>query len=268
VTVVGALAVALAAPAAARSFDFKTPGGVAYCRLEFPRASFSAFRCITPRDGFWIRFLVRDNGRDAVITKGYRSRYKNYPLPTRARVLTFGQTWSSSDAQIIVCTSRASGLTCKHPPTGLSFWLGRSRGYRIYYQTPGYPLHVRPLFRTEAVWCGIELDTLAPENPYLICWHPSSGAVMGVAHEDAGRGGGASRSEQAVRYRPRRFPLRGSGARVAWRCRAVSEHFAEGCSTHAGRVVFSCEVNRARVTCRNRRGRGFFIDARGSFDTF
>jgi hypothetical protein len=56
--------------------------------------------------------------------------------------------------------------------SGWAFWLARYRDYRIYRGKRGFPLHVRPLFRTRDVWCGIELDTLEPDNPDLLCWHP------------------------------------------------------------------------------------------------
>lgn len=260
-------AAALLSPSPATAFDFKTPGEAAYCRMEFTARQFDAFRCITPNDGFWIRFDGLARGRNVTVTKGYNAAYRQYRRAS-VQLLPFGRSWSSSDAQVIVCTSRSTGLTCKHPPTGLSFWLGRYRGYRIYYAKPGFPLRVRPFFRTPMTWCGLNLDTLAPENPVILCWHPMSGVLAGVAHDDASRGASARRSEQAKAYRPRRFPLLRAGATFVWRCRSVDEMSAERCSTSSGAAVFTCSVTSARVTCRNIGGRGFFIDNRGGFHTF
>lgn len=196
--VVTAAGVALVCPTAAHAFAFKTPGEAAYCGLGFR----GDFGCITPNDGFWIRFDgIYRAATNVTVRKGYDRRYRRYH--TSLRVLGFGQRWASSDAELVVCVSRATGLTCKHPPSGLTFWLGRNRGYRIYYSTPGYPIRVRPFFRTRTTWCGLLADTLEPANPAIQCWHPATGLIAGVAHDDADGGGVASRSEQAKGHRPR-----------------------------------------------------------------
>ena len=250
----------IATPTGAEAWAFKTPGEAAYCRFEV-----NAFRCVTPDDGFWIR-LTGIYGARSLATKGYSPRYRGIH-DNRAQVLGFGRRWASSDAEAVVCTSRRTGLTCTHPASGLSFWLGRYRGYRLYYVTPGWPLKVRPLFRTTSIWCGIGLDTLEPDNPGLLCWHPATGLTAGVAHDNAGRPGTASRLERARGFRPRGFRLLRRGAQFAWRCRSVTELFAANCSTRAGRAVFTCRIG-ARLRCTNIRGRGFAIDSRGGFDTF
>ena len=149
----------------------------------------------------------------------------------------------------------------------MSFWLGRYRGHRIYYVTPGWPLRVRPLFRTTSVWCGIELDTLEPDNPALLCWHPATGLVAGITHDDAGHGAATSRRERAKGFRPRGYRLLHGGALLARSCLSVTQLFAANCSTRAGRPVFTCRIT-ARVRCTNVRGRGFAIDGRGGFETF
>jgi hypothetical protein len=255
----------VAAPAQARAFDFKTPGEAAYCRMEFGRRGLDGLRCITPNDGFWIRLGGLAAGTNVRVTKGHAARYKGYR--ERTYVLAFGRRWASSDAEVVVCRSRRTGLTCKHPLSGLSFWLGRYRGYRVFYDKPGYPIRVLPFFRTASVWCGLNRDTLEPDNPFFQCWHPGSGLLVGVAHDDAGTGAGASRSEQALGFRPRGFRLLRSGTRFAWRCRTVTTNFAAGCSTRAGRPVFTCSI-RTLVRCTNARGRGFWIGPRGGFETF
>jgi hypothetical protein len=253
-------------PAAAAAFDFKTPGEAAYCRTEFPQNRFDAFRCITPNDCFWLRFDGLGTGKHVRITTGYDARYEGHREPVQ--VIGFGRTWATSDAEVIVCWSRRTGLTCRHQLSGWSFWLGRYRSYRIYRAKAGFPIRVRPLFRTAYAWCGINLDTLEPDNPHLLCWHPGSGVVAGIAYQDAGSGGGSSHSEQAEGYRPRGFTLLRAGAQLTWRCRIVTSMLAGGgCSTHRGRPVFGCEVS-ARVRCANVRGRGFDVDARGRVRTF
>lgn len=66
-SVVALLAVVVVhAPAAALAseWDFKTPGDAAYCRFELSRNVSSSFRCMTPNDGFWIRFTGLDGNRE------------------------------------------------------------------------------------------------------------------------------------------------------------------------------------------------------------
>ena len=229
---------AMAAPAGAQAWAFKTPGGIRLTGIYSARST---------------------------ATKGYSRRYRG--VRDRAQVLRFGQRWASSDAEAVVCRSRRTGVTCVHPASGLSFWLGRYRGYRIFYVTPGWPLKVRPLFRTTSVWCGIDLDTLEPDNPGLLCWHPANGLTAGVAHDDAEQGGAASRVERALGFRPSGFRLLRHGAQFAWRCRTVTKLFAANCSTRDGRAVFTCRIA-ARLRCTNIRGRGFAIGSRGGFDIF
>jgi len=248
-------------PSAASGDDwwFKTPGGAAYCRMES-----NAFMCTTPNDGFWIR-ITGIFGGDVDIRKGYSERFRGLQAPA-ARVLGFGRVFYSSDAEVITCWSRRTGLTCKQFQ-GLSFWLGRQRGYRIYYDSPGTAPRVRPLFRTpQGIRCGIA-DSLEPSNPYLQCWRPSDGLMLGVAHDDAGRRGGHSRSEKAIGFRPRGFRLLEYGRTFEWRCLSVSPQFAEGCSTTRGVPVFTCVSSSARLTCRNRNEHGFWASRR-SFYTF
>ena len=118
------------AAASADSWWFKTPGEAAYCGV----GEVGGFVCMTPNDGFWIRFTGSYD--DVDVRKGYSDRFRGYRAPAD-RVLGFGQVFSSSDAAVITCWSRRTGLTCKHYE-GLSFWLGRYRGYRIFYDAPGF----------------------------------------------------------------------------------------------------------------------------------
>ena len=222
---------------------------------------------LTPNDGFWVRISGRlyYSGSGVRVTKGYGARFRGYR--ERVRVIGFGRTWTTSDAEVVTCRSRRSGLTCRHPMSGWAFWLGRYRGYRIYRGKRGFPIHVRPLFRTTDVWCGINLDTLEPDNPVLLCWHPRAGVVVGVAHEHVGRVR-AYPYDYARDYRPRAFPLLRAGARITWRCRDVTKSLAGGgCSTRHGPAVFTCEISK-RVRCTNRHGRGFAVDRRGRAETF
>lgn len=161
--------VVYATPAAASAEDwyFKTPGEAAYCRFEN-----GAWLCMTPNDGFWIRLtgIFSDNDvdvfsdNDVDVRKGYSDRFRGY-RDRAVQVLGFGRVQYSSDAAVITCWSRRTGLTCKHYE-GLSFWLGRYRGYRIFYDAPGFPPDVRPLFRTgHGIFCGIDRDNLEPGKP-------------------------------------------------------------------------------------------------------
>jgi hypothetical protein len=252
---------ASAKPSAAGGYDwaFKTPGAASYCRLEV-----NSFLCVTPNDGFWIR-LTGIFGDNVGVRKGYSSQFRGLH-GSAARVLWFGQVYYSSDAEVITCWSRRGGLTCKQFE-GLSFWLGRYRGYRIYYDSPGVVPRVRPLFRSRhGIWCGIA-ESQEPSNPSLQCWRPSDGLLLGIAHDDARRGGGHSRNEKAIDFRPRGFPMLDYGRTFEWRCRSVNPYFAGECSTTRGLPVFTCTSALARLTCRNRKSHGFWVSRR-SFYTF
>jgi len=250
--------VVYATPAAASADNwwFKTPGEAAYCGVD------NGFLCMTPNDGFWIRFTGAED--DADVRKGYADRYRGY-RGLADRVLGFGQVFYSSDAAVITCWSRRTGLTCKHYE-GLSFWLGRYRGYRIFYDAPGFPPNVRPLFRTgQGIRCGIDRDNLEPASPVLQCWRPADGLLLGIAHDDGGRRGGHIRWEKAIGFRPPGFRLLATGGTFVWRCRKVTALTAERCSTSAGEPVFTCTSSRVRLTCSNRNGHGFWASARSFY---
>jgi hypothetical protein len=199
------------------------------------------------------------------VRKGYSSDFRGVRAPAE-RVLRFGQVYYSSDAEVITCWSRRSGLTCKQFE-GLSFWLGRGRGYRIYYDAPGVAPRVQPLFRTpHGIWCGIA-DSQEPSNPFFECWRPSDGLVLGIAHDDADQRGSHSRNEQAIGFRPRGFRPLGYAGTFEWRCRSVDPRFAEDCSPKRGLPVFTCTSSRTRLTCRNLNKHGFWASRR-SFYTF
>jgi hypothetical protein len=251
------VALAAPSPALAAEWVFRTPGEAAYCRMEFTQGVFDAFRCVTPNDGFWIRLTGLSKGTNVRVVKGVSPAYRGYRNPA-VRVLPFGREFFSSDAFVITCWSRRTGLTCKHYD-GLSFWLGRYRGYRIYYDAPGFPPHVSPLFQTaHGVCCGIDTAVLEPANPILLCWRPADGLELSLAHSD---GASHDRREKARGFRPAGFPLLRRGASFVWRCRQVTEAFAERCSTAAGKAVFTCQSDRARLTCRNRRKHGFWVSS-------
>src|SRR5258706_15996485 len=94
----------VAGPALARADSspaFRTPGGAAYCQMEFSRNSFNAFRCFTPNDGWWIR-LTGVGGPRAQVSKGYDHRYLGYHPPGYS-LLPFGKTYWSSDAEAVTC---------------------------------------------------------------------------------------------------------------------------------------------------------------------
>jgi hypothetical protein len=178
----------------------------------------------------------------------------------------FGRSWLSSDAAIVSCVSRRAGLTCKHYD-GLSFWLGRSRGYRIYYDAPGFPPDVHPLFRTDSVWCGIDQAVLEDSNPILECWRPADGLELSVTHVEVRHRGRQGRREKAIGFRPSGFQRLRLGRSFVWRCTKIDSFSATHCSANSGQRVFTCHNGRAGLACRNRHGRGFWVNAR-AFDTF
>jgi hypothetical protein len=245
-------------------FDFKTPGDAAYCRMEFGRGHLAAIRCITPNDGFWVRISGRlyYSGSGVRVTKGYSAPFKGYHA--RVQVIGFGETWATSDAQVVTCRSRRTGLTCRHPMSGWAFWLGRSGGYRIYRGKRGFPIRVHPLFRTSYAWCGLQLEA---DNPILLCWHPASAVEVGLGHYHPGRVE-VVHDPWARAFRPRGFRVVRSPATVTWRCRILTNLTAGGgCSLRGGLPVFTCAIS-TRVRCTNVRGRGFVLGPRGRTETF
>jgi len=263
--VVFALAVvvvyALPASAAPRSdWWFKTPGGAAYCGSEVGR-----FLCVRPADGFWFRF-TNVFGTHADVRKGRSNDFRGLREPA-PRLLGIGEVFYSSDAAVITCRSRRTGLTCKHFE-GLSFSIGRARGHRIFYEASGFPPNVQPLFKTSiGIHCGIDADNLEPSQPFLTCWRSTDGVVLGILHGGGSRRGTHSRIEKAIDFRPRGFRLLGQDRTFEWRCRNVTALRAERCSMREGTAVFTCTNTHARLTCSNRRGHGFWASAR-SFYTF
>ncbi|CAN5268880.1 hypothetical protein BH09ACT13_BH09ACT13_00850 [soil metagenome] len=255
---VAVLVQVMPASASTEQWVFKTPGNATYCTMS------GAFLCMRPSDGFWLRFTGVFGDTD--VRKGYSNDFRGF-RGSAQRVLRVGEVFYTSDAAVITCWSRRAGVTCKHYE-GLSFWLGRQRGYRIFWDSPGFPPDVHPLFRTaHGIRCGIDRDNLEPAAPILECWRSADGLVLGVAHADEGRRGGHGRREQAIGFTPGGFRLLANGRTFVWRCRDASAMFADACSTRAGEPVFTCTSTRARLTCQNRNGRGFWANAR-TFYTF
>ena len=196
------------------------------------------------------------------MSKGYSARYRDLH-PTGATLLAFGKEWRSSDANAVVCRSRSSGLTCK-TYSGLSFWIGRYKGYRIFYDTPGEHPNVKPLFRTASgVWCGIDLNNFEPAVPGRSAGIRQPGSSQSLARQPNLHGAPGGHKG----YRPAGFRSLLAGASISWRCRKIDGDYAENCSSTAGTTVFSC-TNAARLTSKNRPGRGFRVDRLGGFDTF
>lgn len=262
-----AVAAALATPGPAHGDStpaFRTPNGAAYCRMEFGGKGFDAFRCFTPNDGWWIRFtgLI---GHDVQVQKGYDRRFRG-ARPAGYPLLPFGKTWWSSDAAVVTCRSRTTGLTCKHYD-GLSFWIGRYKGYRIFVSPAGTRVQIaRPFFRTGFdVYCGLGAS-LEPDAPSLTCWRAGDGLQLTVAHQPGVRAAWL-RNGNNRGHRPKGYSLLRAGQTFRWRCTKVGPQFATGCSPRTGTTVFTCTIGTARVTCRNRASRGFWLE-RSSFYTF
>lgn len=244
---------------------FKTPGEAAYCQMQFVRNGFDAFLCFTPNDGWWIRF-TGVMGQNVQVTKGYNNRYRGYRSSAYGQ-LAFGTTWSSSDAMLVSCRSRSNGLTCKHFG-GLSFWIGRYKGYRIFVSPAGTRVAItRPFFRTSfGVYCGLGAS-LEPDAPSVVCWRPSDGLELMLPHQ-LGVRSGWSRNENNRNYRPRGYPLLAPGAAFRWTCASVDTQYATRCTRNGSTTpVFRCTTTVARLTCRNDRSLGFWV-SRSSFYNF
>jgi hypothetical protein len=260
--------VTVVAPSLARAEStpaFKTPGDAAYCQMEFSRNTFDAFRCFTPNDGWWIRF-TGVMGHNVQVTKGYAPRYRSH-RPSGFQTLGFGKNWTSSDAMAVTCWSRTSGLTCKQFD-GLSFWIGRFKGYRIFVSPAGTRVEVaRPFFRTSfGVYCGLGVS-MEPDAPYVQCWRPADGLELSLPHA-VGYKASWRRNENDRGYRPTGHLLLMPSTRFSWTCESVETQFATGCTRNGSTMpVFTCTTTSSRLTCRNDTGHGFWI-SRTSFYTY
>ncbi len=241
---------------------FRTPDHAAYCDLGA-----GSFFCFRPRDGFFIR-LGHLWGKQPTFTKGFGDRYRGY-RNRRLRLIRFGKTWYSSDAEVMTCWSRRGGLTCKHYDSGLTFWIGRRGGYRIYVQPPGRAPTVRPFFRTPfGAYCGLSLDNLEPSVPVLLCWTPSDGLLLSLVHSLSHPRAGYVHEEHVEGLRPPGYSLLPAGRVFAWRCRSVTSGLAERCSTRRGTAVFTCSSRVGGLTCRNRYKHGFWVGRKRNFSVF
>lgn len=120
----------LPAVAGAVWIGFKTPGDAAYCQWKGSSAASAHFICVRPKDGFWVRMSgIQRKDRRVEVTAGFADRYEGF-RSREAQVLRFGRKWFSSDAEVITCTSRRSGLTCRHYG-GRGFRLGRT-GFEVF----------------------------------------------------------------------------------------------------------------------------------------
>jgi hypothetical protein len=246
-------------PPSQTQWSFRTPDDGAYCAFSDP------FVCFRPSDGFYVQFkgIFRKYPK---FVRGRSNRYLGYQN-ARVPLLRFGEVRYSSDAEVVTCWSRRSGVTCKHYDSGLSFWIGRRSGYRIYVQPPGRAPIVRPFFRTPfGAHCGLSLDNLEPSAPVLLCWTPRDGLLLSLAHRASGAG--YAYEENVKGLRPAGYPLLAAGRDFIWRCRSVGADFADRCSTTRGTPVFTCENRRNGLTCRNRRAQGFWTGHDRNFYVF
>jgi hypothetical protein len=243
------------AGAVGQRWDFRTPGDAAYCRLEL-----GGLRCIRPNDGLWIRITVSSSGI-ARITKGYAHRWRAFRDRT-VRTLGYNRAWLSSDAALLTCVSRRTGLTCNYYK-GRAFWLGRYRGYRIYRGPPGSVPTVDPFFRTtHGVWCG-NSSVLEPTYMILDCWRVNDGTTVSLPHSERKRNLWIVRNPHARNYRPPGFPLVRPGETFILRCRRVTPRYADHCAPRGlGRTVFTCRAPSPELRCENRFGRGFVLGPR------
>jgi hypothetical protein len=238
-------------------WSFRTPGGATYCGLS------DGFVCLRPSDGFYIR-LTRLPRTYPDFATGWSDRYRGY-RNLQVRLLRFGQTWYTSDAEVIRCQSSRRGVTSKHWG-GLFFRIGRHTGYRISVEASGRAPTVQPFFRTPlGAYCGLGLDTLEPARPGLLCWTPRDGLLVSIGQGE--RKGDYVYEEHVKGLRPHGYRLLAAGHTFTWRCRKVDAFFAERCSTTHGVAVFVCTSRADGLRCRNRTGHGFLIGRR-SFSVF
>jgi hypothetical protein len=116
--VLGAVSAGLAFSGAAAAWNLRGADGAIYFRLEFP-GNRMAFRCVRPRNGFWIRFTsVFGNLR---ISTRMARRFRGIP-DRRAYRVALGRGWTSSDARgisrVLQCWRARDGRELALAPGG------------------------------------------------------------------------------------------------------------------------------------------------------
>jgi hypothetical protein len=105
---------------AAAATVFRLPGRTLYCEIvQYKPTSLDCWRATDGRD-----IGILPTGR-AVVNPDTNNRGNHQDS---APVLQFGQT---SHRFAYRCASRRLGVTCKNR-SGHGFWLGRSKGYRLF----------------------------------------------------------------------------------------------------------------------------------------
>jgi Family of unknown function (DUF6636) len=103
--------------------DFVTPKRAAYCGVSHGEPPFSLI-CWRPRDGLTLTMYRRSKPG-----KNIYAPNRGYYDPFPGRLLRFGRTWKV--VGYWRCVSRKTGVTCTNS-AGHGWWLGRSRGSRLF----------------------------------------------------------------------------------------------------------------------------------------
>ena len=115
-------------------FGFRTRGDRVYCFGSTRNHVWIGFICFRPRNGFFVKIEGRDLSAHVPvrITKGLDARLRSYH-DRRVSVVPDGASWASSDAEMVKCRVRNTGLTCRYYYGG-RFALDRISGSRIVPQ--------------------------------------------------------------------------------------------------------------------------------------
>jgi hypothetical protein len=117
----------------------------------------------------------------------------------------------------------------------------------------------QPLFATPngAAYCGIP-ETMAPENPVLMCWTPNDGFVASIQWDQCCARPNYGYSRRLKGYYPRDYRSLPFGRQYGYRCSQVTDSFAERCGS--GVMIFFCSSKRDGLRCYNTQSkRGFWI---------
>jgi hypothetical protein len=110
---------------------FRTANDGIYCMESTPKGVWTGFVCFRPRNGFFAKMAARDLSRRGRVrlARGFDARLRGYH-DRRVSVIRAGASWASSDAEMVKCWVRRSGISCRYYYGG-RFWLGRRRGSRL-----------------------------------------------------------------------------------------------------------------------------------------
>ncbi len=123
-----------------------------------------------------------------------------------------------------------------------------------------------PLFKTPggAAYCYVDIEGMEAFGPSLRCWTPNDGFIAGMGRKDTKPWDAYYDTYPKIvhgitklkGYKPAARTL-GYGTSARIRCSDLEK--ASTCGLGSGTTAFTCRSTRDGLTCKNQRGRGYWI---------